>query len=125
MEYVSPAVICAIHFTNIIDPALHAFELIREYMRIAIEQIEIPRDDAGRIAPHAGTPFYAAGRNDMWYHSAQSLLFLRHIVQILCVKRPGIRKIGRSGRENLCISGPAHSFIPLRTIRRNINKIAF
>ena len=123
MEYIAPSVIRSVHLTDIVNPAFHTLKLVFQNALIPIEQIQIPWNDAGRIAPYTRCAFHTAGRNNIRYFSAKNTLFFRHIIEIFCIKCVGIFQVCRGRGEYLRVSGPAHPFVSLRAIRRYVQEI--
>ena len=123
VEHLPPAVVVPVHPADIVHPASHTLKLLLQNAFISEEQIQIPGNDAGRVAPHAGRIFHPAGRHHMRHPAVQGMLLLPHIVQILRIERVRIRQIHSRRREYLGISRPAHAFVPLRTVGGHIHEI--
>ena len=120
MEGMSPSVVLSVHLTDIVHPSLHTVKLLFQYGSIPAEQIDIPRNDTGRIAPCTGTFRRTEGRHHLRNHPSGNQLFLIQIVQIFSVKCIGIRQITCRTRKHLCVACPSHALISLRTVCRHI-----
>ena len=123
MKYITPAVVAAVHFFQIIHPCLHALKLVAENVLVPVEAVKVPRDDAGRITPHAGTVLHPAGGNHVGHLAVQSQLLLVHIVEVFCVEAVGILQIRCRWAENLGIPRPSHPLVTLRAVGGHVQKI--
>ena len=124
VENIPPAVVIPIHFRDVIHPRFHAHKLIFQNALIPVKQIQIPRNDARRIAPDTCRVFHAARRHHMRNLSTKHALLFCHVVQVFCIECIRIFEIHCRRREHLCITRPSHALITLRAVGRNIHKIA-
>ena len=97
---------------------------------VTAEQIHIPWDDRRRIAPDRGSASHRTaadqikGRHDHRDKTFVVFLFQFHIMQVLTVEGIGIREVHGRSAEDLGITGPAHTLVTLRAIRRHVEEIA-
>ena len=113
-----------IHFRDVLHPRFHARKLIFQNALVPVKQIQIPRNDARRIAPDTRCILDAARRHHVRHLSAEHALLFCHVVQVFCIECIRIFEIHRRRREHLCITRPSHALITLRAVGRNIYKIA-
>ena len=124
VEYISPAMVVPIHFRDVVHPRFHAHKLIFQNALVPVKQIQIPRNDARRIAPDTRCILDAARRHHVRHLSAEHALLFCHVVQVFCIECIRIFEIHRRRREHLRITRPSHALITLRAVGRNIHKIA-
>ena len=113
----------AVHRPYVVHPILHAVKLILQDRHISAEHIYVPGDNAGRVAPGAGTFRLPIDRHGLRYHSVQILLLLIQVKQILFIERVSIREIAGCGGKHLGISGPPHPLIPLGAVGGHVQEI--
>ena len=118
------------------NPFFHAVVLFFQNRPITESQIHRPGIDHRHIRPgrRGMRPlrqkpvvfFFTADdvRHHMG-HTALRRLVRRHVFQPLPEKSIGIHQITGRPAENLRVSRPAYPFVPLRTVRRYIQKISF
>src|SRR5574344_3868 len=110
---------------HIVDPTFHTGILIDKNLFVAVCKIMLPRNDCRRICPSGttGTVFIKGIRNDIRYPTVTHLIG-RDILKPFAeeVFYPSIEC--SCAEEYMCITHPAESFIPLRTVGRDIHIIA-
>ncbi|MNC30657.1 hypothetical protein D3C75_789460 [compost metagenome] len=111
---------------DIFHPALHAWVLLLEDTLIPIALVQRPGTDNGCIAPgRRGMLLVPQDIRNHERNTAMVQLVGRQIFEPFGEKRRHIHQIRRSPDEHLRIPGPAQPLIPLRAIRRHIDKVAF
>ena len=119
-----PAVIVAVRPANGVYPGLHVLVALLKDGGVAEVEIQIPWDDAGRVAPCGNAlTMIAEGRNDLGDNTARRPLFHGDIRQVFAVKGVYIAQIACRGGEHLRVARPTQPFIPLGTVGGHIQKI--
>ena len=114
--------------TLVFHPGAHARVLARENAGIAVGLIDVPWDNHRHVRPTSaggeiriGAPDYIG--NDP-RHGAIGMLVGGNVRQPLREKPGDVHVERRRPREHLRVPGPAKSLVTLRTVGRNVEKVA-
>ena len=120
--FAAVSVILALH---VIHPALHAVVLPLQDAFIAVMQVHIPGNHGGSLTPGSGSVSGIIGhRNHVGHAAAQLLLLPIDVPSVFRIKCISIHVEAGRTAEDLCISRPAVSLVPLGAVRRHVQEIA-
>ena len=123
-------------FPHEADPFLHAVILFPDHFGITVHQIHGPGNDHVCVRPccrgvvailhYLVIPRFSDQhiRDDM-RNTAILQLIRRHVGKPLSIEGIRIHQIRCRAAENLRVSGPSEPFVPLRTVGRHIQEVAF
>ena len=124
MEVPAPAVIFAIFALNPVHPGFHAVVLFPQDAEIAGSLVHIPGDHRAGVAPDTGRMMLTKRGNDIGYHALQRLLLRPYVMQIFAIESVSIPETAGGGREDIGVTCPAHTLVPLRAVGGHIQEIA-
>ena len=120
--FTAVSVILALH---VIHPSLHAVVLPLQDAFIAVMQVHIPGNHGGSLAPGSGSVAGIIGhRNHIGHTAAQLLLLPIDVPSVFRIKCISIHVEAGRTAEDLGISRPAVSLVPLGAVRRHVQEIA-
>ncbi len=95
-----------------------------DHARVAVGLPDGPRtDDAGVGPGGAKVPAVLKRKRSVTGKRAAGPLRFHQLAKPLRVERTDVGVVGRRGDVGLCVAGPAHSFIALRTIGRQVEEV--
>ena len=120
-----PEILCCCGRGDVANPLFHAVKLTAQNVCVAECLIKLPRADAGCVAPGcAGLLIFQDGGDNMVYVTVR-ILVSGKVCEPFTVKGFRIEIVAGGTDEDLRISGPTETFIALRAVGRNIDKVAF
>ena len=120
----SPAHVVPVHAGDIVHPGRHGSKLILQDRSVAVEAVERPGNDAGRVAPGGGAALNAEVGDHVGHHAVPRLLLRPDVVQIFSEERIAVPLKAGGRREDLRVAGPAHALIPLGAVRGHVDEVA-
>ena len=120
-----PEVFLGARGTEVIDPRLHHREVLAEQRLVAVRKIDLPRRDAGNVAPGRGNTggLMLCLRDNAADSTVFVLLLDRNVTEPLTEEVFHV-EVDRGGTaEDLRVARPAETLVSLRTVGRDVEVV--